>query len=97
MVVPWGMAISFGLSFLPQIFDVLGGLFSTENNKAQEEAAAEQRQAQRDAELVRAITSGRGASISIDLNSKPIGTFSDGDKASVNLPTPDIDMGDYGM
>lgn len=94
---PWGMAISFGLSFLPQIFDVLGGLFSTENNKAQEEAAAEQRQAQRDAELVRAITSGRAASISIDLNSKPIGTFSDGDKASVNLPSPDIDMGDYGM
>lgn len=94
---PWGMAISFGLSFLPQIFDVLGGLFSTENNKAQEEAAAEQRQAQRDAELVRAITSGRAASISIDLNSKPIGTFSDGDKTSVNLPSPDIDMGDYGM
>lgn len=94
---PWGMAISFAVSFLPGIFSTLSDWFGISNSKEQEEKSAEQRQAQRDAELVRAITQGKPASISIDLNNKPIGTFSDGDHASVNLNSSNIDMDEYGM
>ena len=94
---PWGMGLSLAVSFLPGIFNVVKDWFGESQSKEQEERSAEQRQAQRDAELVRAITQGKSASISIDLNSKPIGTFSDGDHASVNMPSPNIDMDDYGM
>lgn len=94
---PWGMGISLAVSFLPGIFNLVKDWFGESHSKEQEERSAEQRQAQRDAELVRAITQGKSASISIDLNSKPIGTFSDGDHASVNMPFPNIDMDDYGM
>lgn len=94
---PWGMGLSLAVSFLPGIFNLVKDWFGESHSKEQEERSAEQRQAQRDAELVRAITQGKSASISIDLNSKPIGTFSDGDHASVNMPSPNIDMDEYGM
>lgn len=94
---PWGMGLSLAVSFLPGIFNLVKDWFGESHSKEQEERSAEQRQAQRDAELVRAITQGKSASISIDLNSKPIGTFSDGDHASINMPSPNIDMDDYGM
>lgn len=94
---PWGMGLSLAVSFLPGIFNLVKDWFGESHSKEQEERSAEQRQAQRDAELVRAITQGKSASISIDLNSKPIGTFSDGDHASINMPSTNIDMDDYGM
>ena len=77
---PWGFGLSLGISFIPSILDFLKG---DSNSKEQQIKSAEQRQAQRDAELVRAIANGKAASISIDLNGSNVGTFSDGDKASV--------------
>lgn len=91
---PWGLGLSLGISFIPSILDFLKG---DSNSKEQQIKSAEQRQAQRDAELVRAIANGKAASISIDLNGSNVGTFSDGDKASVDLGGPQFEMNDYGM
>lgn len=91
---PWGFGLSLGISFIPSILDFLKG---DSNSKEQQIKSAEQRQAQRDAELVRAIANGKAASISIDLNGSNVGTFSDGDKASVDLGGPQFEMNDYGM
>lgn len=91
---PWGFGLSLGISFIPSILDFLKG---DSNSKEQQIKSAEQRQAQRDAELVRAIANGKTASISIDLNGSNVGTFSDGDKASVDLGGPQFEMNDYGM
>ena len=91
---PWGFGLSLGISFIPSILDFLKG---DSNSKEQQIKSAEQRQAQRDAELVRAIANGKAASISIDLNGSNVGTFSDGDKASVDLGGPQFEMNEYGM
>lgn len=91
---PWGLGISFALSFVPSILDFLKG---DSNAQAQERKTAEQRQAQRDAELVRAIANGKPASISIDLNGSNVGTFSDGDHASIDMNGPQFEMSEYGM
>lgn len=91
---PWGFGLSLGISFIPSILDFLKG---DSNSKEQQIKSVEQRQAQRDAELVRAIANGKAASISIDLNGSNVGTFSDGDKASVDLGGPQFEMNDYGM
>lgn len=91
---PWGFGLSLGISFIPSILDFLKG---DSNSKEQQIKSAEQRQAQRDAELVRAIANGKAASISIDLNGSNVGTFSDGDKASVDFGGPQFEMNDYGM
>ena len=91
---PWGLGISFALSFVPSILDFLKG---DSNAQAQERKTAEQRQAQRDAELVRAIANGKPASISIDFNGSNVGTFSDGDHASIDMNGPQFEMSEYGM
>lgn len=76
---PWGMGISAALTFLPMIWDWLS------NSKDSQDEDLDARQAARDAEIVKAIKEGRGATVSVNLNGSPMGTFSPGDSADIDL------------
>lgn len=58
---PWGLGISAALTFLPMIWDWLS------NSKDSQEEDLDARQAARDAEIVKAIKEGRGATVSVNL------------------------------
>ena len=87
---PWGMAISLGATFIPMIWDWLTG--SKEEDVTQQEDL-DARQAARDAEIVRAIREGRGASVNVNLNGNPVGTFMPGDTANLDLFAGDDQYG----
>lgn len=76
---PWGFGISAALTFLPMIWDWLS------NSKDSQDEDLDARQAARDAEIVKAIKEGRGATVSVNLNGSPMGTFSPGDSADIDL------------
>lgn len=76
---PWGLGISAALTFLPMIWDWLS------NSKDSQDEDLDARQAARDAEIVKAIKEGRGATVSVNLNGSPMGTFSPGDSADIDL------------
>lgn len=76
---PWGLGISAALTFLPMIWDWLS------NSKDNQDEDLDARQAARDAEIVKAIKEGRGATVSVNLNGNPMGTFSPGDSADIDL------------
>lgn len=76
---PWGLGISAALTFLPMIWDWLS------NSKDSQDEDLDARQAARDAEIVKAIKEGRGATVSVNLNGNPMGTFSPGDSADIDL------------
>lgn len=87
---PWGLGISAALTFVPMIFDWLSG-----NDEKSQQEDLDARQAARDAEIVRALREGKGAVVSINLNGNPVGNFSPGDSADIDLFGSDDQS--YGM
>lgn len=90
---PWGMGISFALTFVPQIFSWL-------SNKKKKEPSPEELQAQEDARVAaiqKALREGKTATIQINLNGQNIGTYGDGGTANVSMPGGYSGFDDYGM
>lgn len=90
---PWGMAISLGMTFIPQIFDWLKG--SKDNEPSPEELEAK-REAEH-AALVKALQEGKTATIQINLNGQNIGTYGDGSSVNATIPMGGDDLMNYGM
>ena len=87
---PWGMALSLGAIAIPMILD---WLYSSKEEDAAQQEDLDIRQAARDAEIVRAIREGRGASVNVNLNGNPVGTFMPGDTANLDLFAGDDQYG----
>ena len=90
---PWGMGLSFALSFVPKIFDWIKG-------SKEKEPSPEELQAKEDARVAaiqKALREGKSATISINLNGQNIGTYGNGDTANVNMPGGYPGFDDYGM
>ena len=90
---PWGMAISLGMTFIPQIFDWLRG--SKDNEPSPEELEA--KRGAEHAALVKALQEGKAATIQINLNGQNIGTYGDGSTVNATIPTGGDDLMNYGM
>jgi TP901 family phage tail tape measure protein len=77
---PWGLAITAGISFLPMIFDWLQGDHRSEEEKRAAQEASEM------ARLEKAVRDGTLARIQVNINGQTLGTFTNGDTVSTNLP-----------
>ena len=90
---PWGMGLSFALSFVPMIFDWIKG-------SKEKELSPEELQAKEDARVAaiqKALREGKSATISINLNGQNIGTYGNGGTANVTMPGGYGGFDDYGM
>lgn len=90
---PWGMALSIGAMCIPSILD---WLFSKGDDKQNQQDIAAKKSAE-NADLIKAIREGNTSRISIDINGNAVGTFRDGDRASIDLGGDYVDysLGDY--
>lgn len=87
---PWGMAIMAGMTFLPMIANLLSG----KKEPSQEDLEAKQRA--EDDKIWKALREGKSATINLNVNGRPVGTFSDGDTATIDDPNQTaIDYGVY--
>lgn len=87
---PWGLAIMAGMSFLPMIVNLLSG----KKEPSQEELEAKQKA--EDDKIWKALREGKSATINLNVNGRPVGTFGDGDTATIEDPNQTaIDYGIY--